>query len=98
VDFYQIKERSTKSGTIEVFPDFKVKRSKDLMIRGKSFYAIWDEERGLWSTDEYDVQRLIDNELLAYRDKLAKKTEGVVHVKFMSDFSTRAWTQFSKLS
>ena len=94
VDFYQIKERSTKSGTIELYPDFKVKRSRDLMVRGKAFYAIWDDEKGFWSTDEYDVQRLIDNELLEYRDKLAKKTEGVVHVKFMSNFSTNAWRQF----
>jgi energy-coupling factor transporter ATP-binding protein EcfA2 len=94
VDFYQIRERSTKNGTIEVYPDFKVGRSKDLMVRGKSFYAIWDEERGLWSTDEYDVQRLIDKDLLEYRDKLKQKTDSPIHVKFMSNFSTNAWRQF----
>ncbi len=40
MDFYRIKERSTRNGTIEIYPDFKVGRSKDLMVRGKSFYAI----------------------------------------------------------
>lgn len=91
MDFYQIKERSNKTGIIEVYPDFKVTRSKDLMVRGKGFYAIWDEEKQLWSTDEYDVQRLVDQDLMNYRNQLATKTDGVIRVKFMSDFSTNAW-------
>lgn len=94
MDFYKIKERSTKSGTIEIYPDFIVRRSNDLMVRGKGFYAIWDPDKGLWSTDEYDVQRLVDNELLEHRERLVQKSDGIIHVKFMSDFSTNAWTKF----
>lgn len=94
MDFYQIKERSIKKGIIEIYPDFKVTRSKDLMVRGKSFYAIWDEEKGLWSTDEYDVQRLVDKELMEYFDKHSANTEDVLHVKLMSDFSTTSWQQY----
>ena len=69
MDFFKIKERSTKNGVIEIYPDFVVGRSKDLMVRGRAFYAIWDEQKGLWSTDEYDVQRLVDAELWNHRDK-----------------------------
>lgn len=94
MDFYQIKERSAKNGVLEIYPDFKVCRSKDLMVRGKSFYAIWDEEQGLWSTDEYDVQRLVDADLMAHKEQLTKKTDGVVHVKLMCDFSTKSWAEF----
>ncbi len=94
MDFYQIKERSVKSGVVEIYPDFKVCRSKDLMVRGRSFYAIWDEERGLWSTDEYDVQRLVDADLLAHREKALEKTDGTVRVKLMGDFSTKSWAEF----
>lgn len=94
MDFYQIKERSTKNGVIEIYPDFKVCRSKDLMVRGKSFYAIWDSEKQIWSTDEYDVQRLVDADLMEYRNKIISKTDGVVHVKYMSDFSSKTWTEF----
>lgn len=94
MDFYQIKERSTKNGVVEVYPDFKVCRSKDLMVRGKSFYAIWDDEVGLWSKDEYDVQRLVDKELLEYRESVKKRTDGIVKAKFMSDFSSKAWSEF----
>ena len=95
MDFYQIKERTLKKGVIEIYPDFRVCRSGDLMVRGKSFYAIWDEERQMWSTDEYDVQRLVDNELSDYRNSISDRTVGeVVNVKYMGDFSSNSWIQF----
>jgi len=94
MDFYVIKEKSAKNGVVEVYPDFKVTRSTDLMVRGRSFYAIWDESVNFWSTDEYDVQRLVDKELLEYRDKLSKRTDGSVHAKLMGDFSTNSWSQY----
>lgn len=96
MDFYQIKERSPKNGIVEIYPDFKVGRSKDLMVRGKSFYAVWDEEKGLWSTDEYDCQRLVDAELFAYRDKIKGRTEDTIKVKILGDFSHNVWSQFKK--
>lgn len=95
MDFYRIKTRPARGGVIEIYPDFRVVRSKDLMVRGKSFYAIWDEERGLWSTDEYDVQRLVDDDLLREQEKLEKETkDGVFVPKLMGDFSSSSWLQF----
>jgi len=93
LDFYQIKERLTKNG-VEIYPDFKVSRSNDLMVRGRSFYAIWDAEKGMWSKDEYDVQRLVDHDLQKYRDKVSSKTDGNVKIKYMGDFSTKSWSEF----
>lgn len=69
IDFLIISTRSTKRGVIEIYPKFIIKKSSDLMIRGGDFYAIWIEERGLWSTDEQDALQLIDREL----DKYAKE-------------------------
>ncbi len=63
MDFLMVATRSPRGGGIEVYPKFVVGKSNDLMIRGSSFYAIWDEEQRLWSTDEYDAIRLIDAEL-----------------------------------
>ena len=60
LDFMVVSTRSTKRGTIEIYPKFLIKKSTDLMIRGGDFYAIWIEERGLWSTDEQDALQLID--------------------------------------
>jgi len=94
MDFVQIKERPCKNGVLEIYPDFKICRSKDLMVRGKSFYAIWDEELGMWSTDEYDVQRLVDKELYEYYERVSAKRDGAIFVKYMSDFSSNSWVQF----
>lgn len=92
MDFYRVKQRSPKKGQIDVYPDFRVCRSKDLMVRAKGFYAIWDEEAGLWSTDEYDVQRLVDEDLYSEAEKI--KIDGTVHVKAMGDFSSKSWVDF----
>ena len=46
MDFYQIRSRETKDKGMELYPDFIVGRSQDLMVQGRTFYAIWDEERG----------------------------------------------------
>ena len=94
LDFYQIKERPTKNGVVEIYPEFKVCRSHDIMIRGKSFYAIWDENKGLWSTDEYDVQRLIDKELNEYKDTILNTTDSRVLVKSMGNFSSKSWIDY----
>src|SRR5262245_50992165 len=94
MDFYQIKQRVTKAG-IEVYPDFIVRRSADLMVRGRSFYAIWEEQAGVWSTDEYDVQRLVDADLYDYAEKLGRQsTEDVVIVKSLGSFGSKAWADF----
>ena len=65
LDFLMISRRSTKKG-VEIYPKFIIKNSTDLMIRGGDFYAIWIDEKGLWSTDEQDAIRLIDKELENY--------------------------------
>ena len=69
IDFLMISTRSTKRGVIEIYPKFIIKKSSDLMIRGGDFYAIWIEERGLWSTDEQDALQLIDRELDRYAEE-----------------------------
>ena len=98
MDFYQIKERSLKKGAIEIYPDFRVCRSGDLMVRGKSFYSIWDEEKQMWSTDEYDVQRLVDKELNDYKNSISGRYDcDIINVKYMSDFSSKSWAEFRSM-
>ena len=85
LDFLTIATRSRKSGVIEIYPKFIIKKSNDLMIRGGDFYAIWVEERGLWSTDEQDALQLIDLELDRYAKENANRFEGNVIVCHMWD-------------
>ena len=96
MDFYQIRTREMKDKGMELYPDFIVRRSKDLMVQGRTFYAIWDEARGLWSRDEYDVQRLVDEELEAEAERLRKETGINYHVRYMSSFHSNSWAQFRK--
>ena len=85
IDFLMISSRSKKNGVIEIYPKFIIKKSSDLMIRGGDFYAIWMEERGLWSTDEQDALQLIDKELDIYAKENKEKFDAHVKVLHMWD-------------
>ena len=96
MDFYQIRSKETKDRGVELYPDFIVGRSQDLMVQGRTFYAIWDAEKGLWSRDEYDVQRLVDDHLREEADRLHKETGINYNVKYMRSFQSNSWAQFRK--
>lgn len=85
IDFLMISTRSTKRGVIEIYPKFIIKKSSDLMIRGGDFYAIWIEERGLWSTDEQDALQLIDRELDRYAEENRRRFDSDIKVLHMWD-------------
>ena len=86
LDFLMISTRSPKRGTIEIYPKFRLyPESSDLMIRGGDFDAVWDEDRGLWSTKEGDAVRLIDRELDNYAKENRDKFEGFVKILYMRD-------------
>lgn len=101
MDFFTIGMREgkeTKKGAEppEIFPDFIVGRSSDLMVRARSFFAIWDEEAGLWSTDEYAVQRLVDKELIDYANMRCQQDGIDYKVKTMRSFGSNNWSMFRK--
>lgn len=103
LDFVNIREVEEKS-CVKIVPDFIVgKRHQDLMIRGGRFYAVWDEEAGLWDTDERTVAVLVDKEIKRVYDevkKYRKKMKSTIDVKpmYMRDFSTNHWSQWQKFS
>ena len=70
MDFVRIKTKIVKStGAMVIFPVFKVGKTKDLMIRGGDFYAFWDEEKGIWNKDVYDLFKQVDKMLREYSEK-----------------------------
>lgn len=106
MDFFRVKERSRQkvgrpkrdSGGelddgVEIYPDFIVCPSKDLMVRGGKFYAIWNEKTAMWSTKEYDVTQLVDEELYARQTTLSDM--GITgNVRSMASFSSKSWLEF----
>lgn len=95
MDFYKFRTKENKNGTTELYPGFIVGRSSDLMIRGGKFYAVWDEKAGLWSTDEYAVARLVDEEMWEEANS-PKHTGRMMVVRSMAEFESTAWSQFQK--
>lgn len=94
LDFYTIeKTYSKKDGGYTLVPEFIVGgKSTDLMIKGHSFYAVWDEQSGLWSTDEGDIQRFVDSDLFEEAEQL--RSDFPVNVKTMKHFSTNKWIEW----
>jgi len=85
LDFLDFDISFPKLGSIVLKPDFRTDiDSQDLMIRGGDFYAVWDENKGFWSTSERTAIRLIDKELTKKGDELKEKfPESVIKVHFM---------------
>lgn len=88
MDFFRICEQETKKGQLELYPDFHVRESDDLMIRGGKFYAVWNEGTGLWSTHPFDVVRIVDDALL----QVAQEKGAIA--RWMSSSRSRSWKEF----
>lgn len=86
LDFMKITAKSKKQGVVDIYPKFIINnKSSDLMIRGGDFYAVWVEERGLWSTDEQDVVKMVDLELKKFYEEYKKTCNGYINVLYMWD-------------
>lgn len=85
LDFLTVATRTKKPGFTEIYPKFLIQKSEDLMIRGGDFYAVWVEDRGLWSTDENDVVQLVDRELTKYAEEHKDTLDGNVKICYMWD-------------
>ena len=98
LDFLRVATRQPKKGMLEIYPKFIFDHSSDLMIRGGDFYAIWDEKKNLWSTDELDAAKLIDEELRNYYEThKSDYSDFFVQVNYMWDTdsgSVDKWHKF----
>lgn len=95
MDFYKIREKRNKNET-SIYPDFLNSRVQDLLVKGKDFYAVWDESKGLWSRDIEVVSESVDRDLWDYAEKLKKSSnyEGYLDVKTMESDASGSWNRF----
>ena len=94
VDFYKIRVKEAK-GVPQAYPDWIVDNFDDMMVRGGAFYAVWDESLGMWSTNEFDVRRLVDQELFEFVED-AKQKGAIFEPLYTRNFSTGTWERFNK--
>lgn len=91
MDFYRLANKTNlKTGETYCYADFEVVRSKDLMVRGKSFYAVWDNARGLWSQDAYLLRQLVDEDVSRY------STECDAHPLLLRSSDTGRWDKLQQ--
>ena len=93
--FFKVNSASTKRDVITISPEFIIGDTNDLMIKGGAFYAIWDEEIGLWNTNEYRVASIVDEALWERYDELKTINVSVsIKVETMSNFSSGSWSKY----
>lgn len=89
---------------LTVYPDF-LASAKDIMRKGGKFYAVLDHKTGMWSTNESDMYRIIDEDLYKYADEHYEKTESgfyhdkkdsEVYIKTVEESSTGILINFNK--
>lgn len=95
LDFLRPSKRYPKAGLCEVYPDFLVQKCSDLMVRGGDFYAVWNENTGLWSTDEFEALALMDKELDIYGEQVKEEErDRAVKILHIRDYSTKMIKQW----
>ena len=99
MDFIKVYTREAKNnsknheaGSTEVYIDFKVFNTKDLMTRGHSFYAVYDPIKKLWIKDEMAVVRLVDAEIMKTVNKV--QSEKPVTYGLMEDYQSGNWQKY----
>ena len=76
LDFFEVEvKRDDKKKSLTLYPSFKVYDFDDLMIKGHSFYAVWDEENNEWSTSEQRACDIIDKYIDDKERELKKETK-----------------------
>jgi len=65
------------------------------MLRGGAFYAVWNEKTGLWSRNEFDVQRHVDAALQRYCDEEKSKGQ-IVEPALTRNFESGSWERFNR--
>lgn len=99
-DFVKIAWRmgAKKGAPPEIYPDFLTGESKDLMVRGGDFYAIWDEEKGRWSTNQNDIIRMIDSAMDEYKKSNIDTLENakVLYMRYSRTGTIDEWVKYIK--
>ena len=94
LDFLQIECKRTYNKNIGymthvITPRFDVVKSKDIMIRGNDFYAIWDDKNNVWTTDYFRAIEIIDDDIYE-RTKDMKEDESNVYIREFLRISNRS--------
>lgn len=91
-DFYRIIKRKQKDGTIVIEADFYTTNTKDLMIAGKAFKAVYLESESRWSASHFDVIEMVDEDIR--KEAESYPSDVSVSPQYMRYSSSTSWTKW----
>ena len=96
LDFYEIVAKNLKANTVEIYPDYVIdEKMEDLMVRGGSFYAVWDPDKKIWNRKETCVKRLVDADVKsAYEAESSVNSETILKTRYLKNNSSGKWAEF----
>ena len=96
LDFVSIDAvTNKKNDSIVVTPKFEFGSGSDLMTKGHSFMAVWDEANHRWSTQERDVWRIVDDEIKATVEKTKELfPASKITPLYLHEFSNKKWSEW----
>lgn len=90
MDFVTAKVKMTSNKQSIVYASYSLGYIKDVMIKGQSFYAVWDENNKIWNTKQQELVRMIDDILEQKRIELEKSGISNVEVRYLRNSDSRA--------
>lgn len=94
-----IEKRTAKEFGLTIGVEFLVNhRTRDLMVRGGDFYAVWDEDAGMWSKSIQTVIDIVDGSLDEARKNLERPERyDRITVLYMKRSSSGTMQKFNTL-
>lgn len=94
MDQVHVHPKRVSKTKIEIIADPKVRGYHDLLVKGGSFYAVYDERTGLWSQNLETLSELIDADIDKFMETY-QAPEGVDIVpQYMQSVSNGAWNRY----
>lgn len=94
MDQVEIRIKETTKGNKSVFADPKMRGYHDLLVKGGSFYAVFDPDTNLWSQDLQRLGELIDRDIINFENNYEEKTGEKATMLLMQNMSNGCWNRY----
>ena len=94
MDFVTAKVKIAGNNKNVIYAGYSLGYVKDIMIKGQSFYAVWDENNKIWRTKQQELVKMIDNILEKKKSELENGIINNIEVRYLRDSDSRAIDDF----
>lgn len=94
MDQVQVRVKKATKGHESIFADPKMRGYHDLLIKGGSFYAVFDPDSHLWSQNLQRLGELIDRDIQEFADSYESPDGNEVTCMLMQNTSNGCWNRY----